>query len=72
MTGYPTPERWREFAAMANSLADQCAADGDHQEALRHRERAEFYEYTADVDEWHAAHPIDIKQSVRKVLEAMS
>lgn len=72
MTGYPSPKRWREFASMANKLADQCAAEGNHKEALRHRERAEFYEYHGDLEEWWIAHPINIKQSVSKVLEAMS
>lgn len=72
MTGYPTPERWREFAAHANKMADEYAAEGNYAKALQRRLDAEDYEFRADLAEYRAERMNSIPETALKVLEAMS
>lgn len=48
---YPTPEKWRSFAAHAQSMADEYRAEGREADADRREADAEFYLSRAELEE---------------------
>lgn len=63
---YPSPEQWRSYAASAQALSDACRADGEHEAADRHHDRAEFYLDKAHDEEWR------LSRNLNKALEGIA